>query len=229
MKVSGDGSFKFAAGFGRPAILLLSILMTAGLFSCSSMYFNTMEKVGVHKRDILVERVEKARDSQSDAQKQFKSALEQFESVIALKDTDLKQAYESLNQDYEDSKAAAQTVSSRISSVESVAQALFKEWAGELEEYKNADMKASSKRQLAVTRKRYQAMLATMKKAEKSMDPVLVTFHDNVLFLKHNLNAQAIGSLHGEFSRLKGEIKQLIETMNASIASSNTFIEGLKE
>jgi hypothetical protein len=193
------------------------------------MYFGAMEKIGVHKRDILVERVEKARDSQAEAQKQFKSALEQFESVVSLKNTDLKQAYESLNRDYEDSREAAGEVSARIASVESVAGALFDEWEKELEQYSNAGMRESSRRQLSSTRARYKTMLASMKKAEKSMEPVLTLLNDNVLFLKHNLNAQAIGSLQGEFSRLKDEIRQLISAMNASIASSDTFIAGLKQ
>ena len=52
-----------------------------------------MEKVGVHKRDILVDRVKGARDSQAEARQQFKSALEQFGSVVKLKNTDLKKAY----------------------------------------------------------------------------------------------------------------------------------------
>jgi hypothetical protein len=71
-------------------------------------------------------------------------------------------------------------------------------------------------------------MLATMQQAEAAMEPVLKIFRDNVLFLKHNLNAQAIGSLQGEFASLKGEIDELIKKMNAAIESSNTFIADLR-
>ena len=60
--------------------------------ACSSTYYGAMEKVGVHKRDILVDRVADGRDSQTAAQKQFKSALEQFDSVVKLEETDLKKA-----------------------------------------------------------------------------------------------------------------------------------------
>ena len=59
------------------------------------------------------------------------------------------------------------------------------------------------------------------------MEPVLRIFKDNVLFLKHNLNAQAIGSLQSEFANLKGEIDILIRKMNDAIQSSNTFIADL--
>jgi predicted nucleic acid-binding Zn-ribbon protein len=186
-----------------------------------------MEKVGVHKRDILVSRVEKARDSQTDAQEEFKSALEMFDSVVNLENTDLKMAYDKLNKEYKDIEAAADTVSTRIDKVESVAGALFDEWRKELELYQNKDLRKSSQTQLRKTRARYREMLASMRQAEESMDPVLRIFRDNVLFLKHNLNAQAIGSLQNEFSNLKGEISILIAKMNEAIASSNEFIKNL--
>ena len=71
-------------------------------------------------------------------------------------------------------------------------------------------------------------MLANLHRAEDSMEPVLKIFRDNVLFLKHNLNAQAIGSLQGEFVQLQGEIDVLIARMNVAIDSSNSFIAEIR-
>ena len=204
---------------------LFAILVIGG---CSSTYYNAMEKVGKHKRDIMVDRVEDARDSQAAAQEQFKSALEQFDSVVKQKETNLKKAYDSLNDEYQMSKDAAEKVSNRIDKVESVAEALFDEWADELKQYQNQDLRQSSNEQLKKTQRRYKEMLANMHQAEASMDPVLKIFNDNVLFLKHNLNAQAIGSLQSEFANLKGEIDVLIRKMNVAIESSNKFIADIK-
>jgi len=195
-----------------------------GISGCSGAYYSAMEKAGYHKRDILVSRVEKARDSQEEAQEQFANALEQFGSVVKIDDSNLKQAYEKLNAEYEDSDDAAEDVSDRIDDVESVSKALFKEWEEELELFQNKSLRASSKKKFNDTQQRYSQMIATMHKAEASMDPVLKTFRDNVLFLKHNLNAQAIGALRGEFNTLKSDIDKLIVKMNTSIESSNKFI-----
>jgi len=204
------------------------LLMSSILSGCASTYYNAWDKAGVHKRDILVSRVEKTRDSQEEAQEEFKDALEQFGSVVELQNTDLKQAYDKLNSEYENSEDAAEMVTDRINSVESVAEALFKEWEGEIDQYTNADFKRSSSSQLRQTRTRYTEMLATMRRSEQSMQPVLRTFRDNVLFLKHNLNAQAIGSLRGEFASLEDDIAILIREMNRSIAESNEFIAELR-
>lgn len=207
----------------------LSLFLVSLLSGCSTAYYGAMEKVGFHKRDILVSRVEKASDSQKEAQEQFKSALEQFGSVVNIEETDLEKAYKKLNNEYEDSKDAADEVSERIDEVEDVAEALFKEWKQELDLYQNPEFKASSQSKLNATRARYNKMMATMRKAEKSMHPVLLTFRDNVLFLKHNLNAQAIGALRSEFHSLRSNINTLISQMNRSIESSNKFIADIKE
>lgn len=212
-------------GLLYPAICFFALVLLSG---CSSVKYGAMEKVGIHKRDIMVDRVEGARDSQTEAQEQFKSALEQFDSVVKLKETDLKKAYDKLNGEYEKSVKVADKVSSRIESVEDVADALFEEWQDELDQYQSDELRRSSKAKLKETRYLYKDMLASMHQAEKSMDPVLRIFQDNVLFLKHNLNAQAIGSLEGEFANLKGEIDELIAKMNEAINESNKFIDTLQ-
>ena len=210
-------------------LITIAVLIVPFIGGCSKAYYGAMEKVGIHKRDILVDRVEGARDAQSEAQEQFKSALEQFGAVVNIENTDLKKAYEKLNAEYEDSEKAAAKVSERIDKVESVADALFEEWEEELKLYKSADLRRSSQQKLQKTKTRYRGMLASMHRAEKSMTPVLRTFRDNVLFLKHNLNAQAIGSLRTEFSTLKGKIDSLIKNMNEAIQTSNKFIADIKQ
>lgn len=209
----------------RLFVLITLLLMCS---ACANVYYDTMESVGIHKRDILVDRVESARDAQADAQEQFQSALEQFGAVIRLHESDLKQAYEQLDDEYQACESAAAAVSSRIEKVESVADALFEEWHQELDLYENQNLKASSEKKLKQTRSRYREMLASMQRAERSMQPVLNTLRDNVLFLKHNLNAQAIGALRGEFGSLKADIDTLVRRMNQSIKRSNAFIQNMQ-
>ena len=51
----------------RPTAIWVAILMMLITVGCSRAYYGAMEKVGVHKRDIMVDRVESARDAQQDA------------------------------------------------------------------------------------------------------------------------------------------------------------------
>lgn len=55
--------------------------------------------------------------------------------------------------------------------------------------------------------------------------PLQRQFRDQVLYLKHNLNAAAIGSLRGTAYSIQGNIQRLLEQMNRSIAEADHFIQ----
>ena len=207
--------------------LIVIELLTISLSSCSTVYYETMEKFGVHKRDILVERVEEARDSQEAAKVQFTSALEQFSSLLNFNGGDLQATYEKLNGEFEKSEDKAATVSDRIRSVESVSSDLFKEWEDELDLYTNQNLRRSSESTLRETRALYQQLVLSMHTAENKMVPVIDAFRDQVLFLKHNLNSRAIASLRSELVTIEGDISALIIDMEKSITESNRFLSEL--
>jgi len=184
-----------------------------------------MEKVGYHKRDILVDRVGKARDAQQEGKEQFKSSLEQFSNVLNFKGGALEDKYNKLNDEYEDSEEAADDVRNRIDSVESVAEDLFEEWEEELEQYSSASLKRDSSQKLRKTRKQYKKLIRAMRRAEQKMDPVLKAFKDQVLYLKHNLNAKAILSLKKELRSVKSNISALVKDMEKSIHEADLFIK----
>ena len=206
-------------------ILLLSLLLLAG---CSSAYYGAMEKIGIHKRDILVDRVEEARDSQMEAKQQFSSALEQFRSVLAFDGGELEKKYNQLNNILEESEDQAENVRKRVDAVENVAEALFDEWEGELDQYSSQSMRSTSEKQLKQTRTQYYKLISAMRKAEAKIDPVLNPLRDQVLFLKHNLNARAISSLQAELGNIETDVSRLIRDMEISIKEADQFISSLK-
>lgn len=206
----------------------VSFLVLA-LAGCQSAYYNAMERVGVHKRDIMVDRVESVQDAQTDAKEQFESALAEFRSIIQIKDQDLAARYDRLNGEYEDSKAAAKSVTQRIDAVEDVSEALFDEWEDEIDLYSSANLKRQSAAKLSQTRQQYKGLIRSMRSAEARMEPVLRVFQDQVLFLKHNLNARAIDSLQGELGTIETDVAQLIREMEKSIAESEAFISSFQD
>ncbi|MEW6981022.1 DUF2959 domain-containing protein [Colwelliaceae bacterium 6471] len=210
----------------KHATLLLAIVYgTLSLSGCSSAYYSAMEKVGIHKRDIMIDRVEEAKGAQEEAQQQFASALAQLSALIAFDGGDLASQYEATKDQYDASKEAAENVSVRISAIENVADALFDEWSDEIAQYDSAKLKRQSQLKFNETQRRYKKLISAMHKAESRMNPVLVALKDNTLYLKHNLNAQAIGALQGEYNNIKEDIEVLIKEMNQAINQSQQFIE----
>lgn len=168
-----------------------------------------------------------ARDEQKAASQQFKTALERMKEMYGFEGGKLEAAYNRFKDEYEDCDSRAEKVRSRIKDVETVGGDLFKEWDSEIKQISDANMRADSRRKLNESRTKYNALHASMKRAEASMDPILTKFHDNVLYLKHNLNAQAIGALKGESVKIESDISGLIADMNKSIAEAESFIKTL--
>lgn len=208
--------------------LLIALLAIFSLSACKSTYYSAWESLGVEKRDILVDRVESVNEAQEDAQQQFSSALEELTVLIDFDGGDLQKAYDEIKDQYNASKDSAERLTGRIEKVESVAEDLFEEWQEELEQYSNETLRRDSEKKLRETKRRYQSLLKAMNRSSDKMQPVLTALNDNVLYLKHNLNASAIGALQGEFDKIKRDIQVLINDMNSAIAQSSDFIASIK-
>jgi len=202
-----------------------------GLFlltGCKSTYYGMWSKLGYEKRDILVSEVEDAKKDQEKAKEQFKTTLQRFQEITGFQGGNLEAKYKKLNSEYEACKSRADAVTKQVADVDETAQDMFKEWNKELAQYSDPNLRSKSQQQLNQSKERYQELITAMRKAESSMQPVLKAFGDQVLFLKHNLNAQAIASLQTTSQQIDQNVQALIKDMEASINEANDFISQMK-
>lgn len=204
--------------------LIVAILAIAG---CASAYYSTLEQFGVEKRDVLVNRVKDARGEQAQTQKVFASALDEFRSLVDVDGGNLERQYDKMSASYTRADKQAQEVRGRIKQVNDVGRRLFREWETELKEYESAELRVRSERQLTQTKTQFEDLMFAMNRAADKMDPVLALYNDQVLFLKHNLNARAITSLETERTEIEARVTTLIDEMNAAIAEADSFIESM--
>lgn len=210
-------------------LTIMLLLIALGLSSCDTAYLATMEKMGYAKRDILSDRVKSARNAQEEAKQEIQSTLELFGKVVAYDGGDLESTYKKLSGELEASEDSAKAVRKKIGDVESVADALFSEWEQELGQYSSADLRRKSQAKLTQTKNRYKDMLSAMKRAEQRIDPVLRPLRDQVLYLKHNLNARALAAIKGELVKVDAQVDQLVKDMNRSIAEADKFIQSMEK
>lgn len=209
----------------RTLSLVALLALVAGCQTTREAYYNAWEGIGYAKRERLVDNVKAAQQEQTEAKKEFTSALAQFKSVVNFNGGDLEKMYNKLNDSYERCVAQSDEVKSKIGSVKNVADALFREWQGEIKEMgDDKSLQASSQQLLDKTKASYGDMIKRMDSAAATMEPVLAKFHTRTLFVKHNLNAQAIASLKGTELELGDQIDKLIKEMEASIAEADAFI-----
>jgi hypothetical protein len=191
------------------------------------VYYHARESIGEHKRDIVVHQVEQACVSLEDTRDEFEDALERFKNLICVNESTLEHKYHLLNRQYQFCLAKSDAVAKRIKAIEEVSEALFVEWEIELNEYSSRSLKNHSRQQLKAARAHYVRLIKTMRRAESKIQPVLAAFKDQVLYLKHNLNARAIAALQHEFIEIGLDISQLIEAMELTIAEANQFVSTL--
>ncbi len=203
-------------------------MVILGLAGCSTMYYGAMEKVGVHKRDIMVNRVKAARESQSEAKQQFLTAMDQFKRVVKFQGGDLEAEYDRLNGTLQKTEAGAADVRNRIAAVEDVSEALFSEWRAEIQQYTSDALRKSSQQKYDATKQKYGQLIAAMKSAESKLEPALAPLRDQVLFMKHNLNARAIAGLSSEVVSVQTNVDGLVRDMEKAIAQADTFIAALQ-
>ncbi len=207
----------------KNTIIFLALLFF-GLVGCSTIYYGAMEKIGIHKRDIMVDRIKAARGTQDEAKKQFLTAMEAFKQVVNVQGGDLEQQYNKFKTTLDKTEAEAEAVRQRISDVEDVSRALFKEWRSEIDQYSSDSLRQASQRKYDLTKEKYEKMMAAMKAAEAKLEPALVPLRDQVLFMKHNLNARAIAGLSNDVVDIQTNVNQLILDMDKAIHQADAFI-----
>ncbi|MFN2437281.1 MAG: DUF2959 family protein, partial [Desulfotignum sp.] len=164
------------------------------------------------------------KDSQTAAKEEFTDALTQIQALYDFDGGELERVYKKIKSSYEDCRSRSEQIETRIAKVKTVGRDLFAEWDAEITEIQDPELTAASRRSKADTQARFRKLEAAMDKSARAMAPVLAKLNDMVLFLKHNLNARAVGALGKEALSIETDIDALIEDMNRAIAEADQFI-----
>ena len=206
---------------------IFAVVACGLLTGCSSFYYKTMQKLGKEKRDILVQRVKDTKKDQEQTKEQMQTTMQKFQELTGFQGGDLEAKYKRLNDEYERAEGQANKLRDRIKSVDQVSNDLFAEWQKEIDQMQSAQLKSRSTALLRDAKDREGTYMKAMHKTEDQMTPVLAAFRDQVLFLKHNLNARVIGSLKGTTSKINADVTTLMKSMDASMQEADKFIASL--
>lgn len=210
-----------------PRIALFCVF-TLAVSGCASVQYSALEKVGIHKRDILVDRVEDARDSQSETREHLVSAYQELSTLIGHDGGELEAQYKRLDKEVERSRDSIEELDDRLTAIDRVSDDLFEEWETELDLYNSQMLRAEQEKKLADARGQFRVMRDRMQVARNRVDPVMAVLNDNVLYLKHSLNAQALAALRGQAILLEGEVEALIRDMQIAIDEADAFIANMR-
>lgn len=211
----------------RRAARAAAVATLALATACSAAYYGAWERLGREKRDLLRHHVEDVKEEQQAAGEQFQDALERLRAVYGSSGSDLERRYDALRAEYEDAQKRAEALRARIRRARTTADDLFAEWQDEIGTMQDEALARRSREQRAATQRRWRELEAAMQRSEKSMEPVLVRLRDQVLALKHSLNAQALGRLEGEVDAIDRDVGALVADLRRSIAEADAFLAAL--
>ena len=211
----------------RRTICIPLLVVTLLLVGCESAYYKAMRTLGKEKRDILVQRIKDAKNDQDQTRQKLQTTMESFQALTGFQGGSLEKSYQRLNSDYESASSQAAKLHDKIQSIDQVSNDLFKEWQGEISAMDNGKLKSQDTIMLRNAKTRQATYMRAMRRTEDQITPVFKAFHDQVLFLKHNLNARAIGSLKNTSAGLQSDVAGLVQSIDASSQEADKLISSL--
>jgi tetratricopeptide (TPR) repeat protein len=200
------------------SVILVGLIFLTG---CGGAY----KASGQYKRDLLLDRIEKARQSHEQAKKQFEVVLANYSNIIDANAGDIRGEYNKLNRECKRARKITKDINRSVQDVQDVGKPLFRSWEDELSEYKNEDIRRTSEEQLEIARSNYLKLVHTMKSSESIISTVLTSLNDQVLFMSHNLNTKALSLFGKEVTSLKGKVDELVKHMQNAIKDAETFVD----
>lgn len=210
-------------------LLIAALTAVAAASACATTYYSIWERLGKEKRDLLRDNVEEVKQDQQDVKQEFESALEEVRALYGLEADQLESKYDTLRARLESSESEAEALRERIDDIEQIAADLFEEWERETTQFRNPALRSDSRRKLQKTRERYARLESALHRSEAKLDPVLGSLRDQVLYLKHSLNAKAVGQLEVEADAIQEDIRTLIGELETSIEEADSFIQQLDD
>jgi predicted nucleic acid-binding Zn-ribbon protein len=215
---------------------LMRYLCLLLLFSCANPVtkavdrakYSAYEMVGVEKRDLFKRDVATVKEAQEDSGRAFEDALSQLKAIYGFQGGNLEKEYNKLSSSYKNAKNEAGDVRESIKRMKTVADDLFEEWEDEIDQISSSKLRSKSEEKLKLTQKKFKTLRKQLEETEKKIDPILSQLKDQVLFLKHNLNANAIAGLKTEGTKIQSHIQGLMSQMRSSIEEADRFIKTLE-
>ena len=205
----------------RIVLAVLVFVVVVFMTGCGGAY----KASGQYKRDLLLNRVEKARQCHERAKNQFEVVLANYADIIDANAGDIRNEYNKLNRECKRARKISKDIYRKVKDVEDIGKPLFRNWEDELGEYNNEAIRRSSEEQLDITRRNYLKLVHSIKSTEGKTAVVLASVNDQVLFLSHNLNTKALTAFKKEVASLKLQVNGLVKHMQNAINEAEDFVD----
>lgn len=175
-----------------------------------------------------IKKIERADKEMNEARKQVGKALEAYGTLLGEQEEHRRSAYKDLVKALERCEEMSKELRERREDMDKQAEKFFKDWKKSLKDIKSSDLESRSERRLEDTRERYRRVSDRWREMRERYQPVTSRLEDQVVYLGHDLNADATSSLEQDAREVQAEADALFRAMDEFEAEAQGYVSSLQ-
>ena len=203
---------------GAAVLAVLALAATAGAQSDE----------GVKQVERLVKASGNTVKAIADTKVQLMKTMEVYNSLFADDADNRKKIYNNIQKEMENTEKRRGKIVEEAAKMNAEADALFKDWTNSTAAIESPDLRKRSEERLNATKASYAEIGTAAQKAGDMYGPFMKALQDQITFLGHDLNPDAVASLKPDAAKLNERADQLIRSIDDTIATSNKNIGALR-
>jgi len=199
-----------------------------GLAALSHALAAQAQDEGVKRVEQLVKSAGSTVQAIGDAKLQFIKTIDVYNSILAEDAKDRKKLYKKLQSEMAATQEKRAEVGRRADHMRLEAGIVFKSWADSTVGIESPDLRKRSEERLEKTKDRCAEIQSAGQSAVDVYAPVMKALQDQVTYLGHDLNAEAVASLKPDAEKVNAQAQELTKRLDEAIAVANQNINALR-
>jgi len=183
---------------------------------------------GVKQVEQLIKKANAGVESINDTKLQLQKTMEAYNAVLAPDVKDRRDAYKKLQKEVATTEKKRAMVSTRNGEMNVEAGRLFKNWEGSTAAIQDPELRQRSQQRLGQAKARYSEIETNGQGAARLYTPFMKALQDQVTYLGHDLNPEAVATLKPEADKLNAQAKELYSAIDKTTAAANNNISQLR-
>jgi len=164
----------------------------------------------------------------AETKQQLAKTMDVYNALMAEDAKDRKKLYADLKKQMGNTEKRRSQIAEQATSMKSEAEALFRQWAESAAAIENAELRARSEERLEATKTSYAEIDTVGRKAADLYHAFMKDLQDQITFLGHDLNPEAVASLGPEAEELNEKADTLMRRIDDTIRTANERIGALR-
>lgn len=207
----------------------LIALAANALVACQSNgYASSLALDGAESQRELSRSVEIVLQTQTKSHTEFSEAFDLLLQLQRANDETIEDLYGDLQRKVDSCARNVDRVDQGILRVEEHAAQLFASWEADLAQFSSESMRDRSQVRMGQAQDSLQRLLDQLRNARGSMEAILHTQRDYVLYFNHNLSANSIATLGSENAAFQADMRELDRLIERARELANSLMGELQ-